>query len=194
MNYKQNDYELIYLVRENDEDSRDLLFEKYLPIMRSLATEFYQRFSSYGYDYDDFLQEAMIAFQKSILKFDDKCNVLFYTFTTVCMRRSLLTFCRNISSTSKNISRNYFVPIEEYNENLIDINAWDCGEVDEMLRKLILDLSFEKGCIFELRLNGFSYREIGILLDIPASSVEFKNRMARKKCERLLKNYYEEAV
>jgi len=190
MNYKQNDYELIYLVRENDEDSRDLLFEKYLPIMRSLATEFYQRFSSYGYDYDDFLQEAMIAFQKSILKFDDKCNVLFYTFTTVCMRRSLLTFCRNISSTSKNISRNYFVPIEEYNENLIDINAWDCGEVDEMLRKLILDLSFEKGCIFD----GFSYREIGILLDIPASSVEFKNRMARKKCERLLKNYYEEAV
>ena len=46
MNYKQNDYELIYMVRENDEVSQDLLYEKYLPIIKNLASEFYQKYNS----------------------------------------------------------------------------------------------------------------------------------------------------
>jgi len=38
MNYKKiNDYELLYMVRENDDYSKDLLYEKYLPIIKSLA-------------------------------------------------------------------------------------------------------------------------------------------------------------
>lgn len=200
MKYKQNDYELIYMVRENDDSCRDILYEKYLPVIKSIANEFYQKFGTFGYDYDDFLQETMIAFQKSIINFNETKNTLFYTFSVICMRRSLLTFCRNISNTRKNVSNINYLSIDEYENIILDTSSdmdsiSDVHEIYEISRKIIMELSFENGCIFELRFNGFSYREIGILLDIPASSVEFKNRTAKKKFERMIKNYYlEKAV
>lgn len=195
MKYKQNDYELIYMVRENDDNCRDRLYEKYLPVIKNIANEFYQKFSTFGYDYDDFVQEAMIAFQKSIINFDEAKDTLFYTFTVICIRRSLLTFCRNISNTRKNISNKNYLSIDEYENILLDVNSdidsiCDAHEIFEISRKIIMNLSFENGCIFELRLNGFSYREIGTLLDMPVSSVEFRNRTAKRKFERLVKKYY----
>ena len=76
MNYKNyNDYELIYMVRENDVPF-DLLFEKYMPILRKLSSVYYMRYSSYGYDYEDFLQEACIAFQRAINKYDDNIYLI----------------------------------------------------------------------------------------------------------------------
>ena len=61
MDYKKyNDYELIYMVRENSTDSKDILREKYQPVLKSIAKEFYKSFKYYGYEYEDFLQEAEI--------------------------------------------------------------------------------------------------------------------------------------
>lgn len=197
MKYKQNDYELIYMVRENDDCCRDILYDKYLPIIKKIANEFYQRYSSFGYDYDDFIQEGMIAFQRAIVSYKESKNTLFYTFATVCIRRSLLTFCRNISNFNRNISNKNYVSIDDYDSVFLDvradINSITCaGELSDMLKKVIIDLPFENSCIFELKFNGFTYREIGLLLDIPSSSVEFKNRSAKRKIERLIKKYYSE--
>ena len=199
MNYKQNDYELIYMVRENDEVSQDLLYEKYLPIIKNLASEFYQKYNSYGYDFDDFFQEALIAFQKSIINFNEEKETLFYTFTVLCIRRALLSFCRNISNKTKNVSNNNYVSIEEYDNIFLDQKAdiemiSNYYEIEKILKELIISLPFENSCIFELRLNGFSYREISILLDIPTSTVEFKNRSAKRKLEQLLNVFYKETI
>ena len=44
MKYKSyNDNELIYLIRENDDDSLDILFKKYRPIIISLCNYYYSR-------------------------------------------------------------------------------------------------------------------------------------------------------
>ena len=44
MNYKNyNDYELIYSVREKDDFAFDIIFEKYQPIIKKFATDFFQR-------------------------------------------------------------------------------------------------------------------------------------------------------
>ena len=196
MNYKTiNDYELLYMVRENDDNSQDILFEKYLPIIKSIAYEYYQKFKNYGYDYEDFVQEATIAFQKSVISYDESKDALFYTFTVICMRRNLLTFCRNISNTNKNTSINNFVDLDSCvivdQASYID-SLFEDRERESLVRKLIIDLPFENSCIFELRFNGFSYREIGLLLSLPSSTVEFKNRVAKKKLKHLLKKYCKE--
>lgn len=195
MDYKLNDYELIYMVRENDDDSRDIIYEKYYPIIKSLANEFFQQYSVYGYDYEDFLQEALVAFQKALISFDERKNVLFYSFSVLCIRRSLMSFCRNISNSKKCISNKNVVPIEEYDGIFCDVKSDleminNFRELEMEVQKLIVALSFESGCIFELRYNGFSYKEISILLDIPISSVEFKNRLAKRKFYRMVERFY----
>lgn len=194
MDYKQNDYELIYMVRENDEGAQDVLYEKYLPIIKNIANDFYQKYGRYGYDYEDFVQEGLIAFQKAIVCYNENRNTLFYTFATLCIRRTLMTFCRNISCPRKTLPVNSYVPVEEYEGFLLDANTdietiTKEKDISNLCRKVIFDLSFDVGCVFELRLNGFSYREIGIILEIPISTVEFKTRVARKKFSIALKKY-----
>lgn len=183
------------MVRENDDYSKDLLYEKYLPIIKSLANEYYQKFNSYGYDYEDFVQEALIAFQKSIIGYDEAQNILFYTFAVVCIRRNLLTFCRNITNKKKNTSNNNFISVEDYEVTDIKANINTLisdMELEELIHQLIISLPFENSCIFELKVNGFTYREIGLLIDLPSSTVEFKNRASKNKFKRLLEKYYSE--
>ncbi len=193
MNYKQyNDYELIYMVRENDEDSKSIIFEKYYPVIRNIANEYYQKFSYYGHDYEDFVQEGIIAFYKALSTYDEAKDSLFYTFVVLCIRRCLSTFCRNISSINRNLSTNRLVDIDECNvidyKNDIDFLLQD-RELENIMKNIIYESSLEAGAIMELKWNGFSYREISDLLDIPSSSVEFKSRKARNLLRQIFKKY-----
>ena len=47
-------------------------------------------------------------------------------------------------------------------------------------------LSFEDSCIFELRYNGFSYKEISELLDIPVSTIDGRLSKIRVKLKEIL--------
>ena len=106
MNYKSfNDYELIYMIRENDDFSQNVLFDKYKPVVMSIANEYYEKYKNNGYEYDDFLQEALIGFQNALFSFDEEKNSLFYTFVVVCIHRKLLSFCRMFMS-KKNVLGN----------------------------------------------------------------------------------------
>ena len=47
MEYKNvNDYEVIYMIRENDEDAENLMYEKYRPLLYKYVNKFY--FTSIG--------------------------------------------------------------------------------------------------------------------------------------------------
>jgi len=193
MNYKiYNDYELIYMVRENDDASSNLLFQKYSPILHSISREFYRKYSSYGYDYDDFFQESVISFYKALSSYDESKNNLFYNFVILCVRRRLSTFCRNLLVQSKNISNESLV---EYDLSLIadtSINISDLyrnQEIKNIFINTIFDYPLEISSILELHFNGFSYREIASLLDIPISSVEYRSRKARNTLYTRIRNY-----
>ena len=55
--------------------------------------------------------------------------------------------------------------------------------IEEIYKDIIYNSTLEIGSILELKYNGFGYREISNLLDIPISSIEFKIR----KVKRILK-------
>ena len=171
MNYKlYNDYELISMVRENDEDSYDLLFRKYTPIIKKIAFEYYKSYSTYGYELDDFIQEGYVAFQKALVKYNPLKDALFYTFVVLCLHRNLISFSHRISNDKKNISNTYFVSIDD--TFLTDgINYEEDYYIRQDVFNSIWDIvytsSLESICVFELRWNHFKFDEISKLLDIP---------------------------
>ena len=170
MNYKKyNDYELIYMVRENDDSSYDILFNKYLPIIKNIANIYYYGYSTYGYDLDDFVQEGYIAFQKALTKYNEGKNVLFYSFVVLCIHRSLMNFCNSITNDKKNISNIYLDSIENISMsdslNSIDDYFIYKNNIQEIWN-IIYDKKIEYISVFELRWNHFSFLEISKLLDI----------------------------
>ena len=192
MDYKKyNDNELIYMVQENDEVSNNLLLKKYYPIIFKLSNEYYNKYNGVIYELDDFYQEALSAFYRAISNYDNNKGVLFYTFVVICIKRALSSFGRIVYNDKINddidISELEYC-IEDTRENPIIIESFK--GLENIIRDVIFSLSLEAGAIIELKVNGFTYKEISILLDIPMSSVEFKSRRARRILRKKINAYY----
>lgn len=192
MSYKKyNDYELIYMVHENNEESNSILLEKYSPIIISLSNKYYKKFKNSGYEYDDFYQEALSAFYRAVRKYDETKDVLFYSFVVLCMDRALKTFSRGITSIKDDFSLN----IDDLEYEIKDFssdpnNIFSFKEVEDIVKDVIYSVNIEASSIIELKINGFTYREISELLDIPISTVEFKSRKARNLLRKRIREYY----
>lgn len=192
MDYKKyNDYELIYMVRENDDCSYGTLLNKYMPIIRKVAGEFYKQFDTFGYDLDDFIQEAYLGFQKALRYFDENKNILFYTFVTMCINRRLLSFCRRITCDKKNISSYYLEDIDT--SPVADEDDTEMFFLEQELYSNIWNVVYtfplDYICVFELKINMFQYPEIETLLDIPIRRAQFMMRKLYKKIRNELQVY-----
>ena len=100
MNYKNyNDYEIMYRIRESDEEALNIMFAKYEPLIRNLANKHYEQAKMYGADMNDLLQEGRIALNRALSSYKDDNNVTFYTYAVVCIQRHFVTYCRNIGNS-----------------------------------------------------------------------------------------------
>lgn len=183
MNYKNyNDYELISMVRENDEFSYYSLFEKYKPIVKNISKEFYDRYSDYGYDYDDFIQEGYVGFQNALNKYDSSKGALFYTFVELCIRRRLLSFTKNITLPKRNISNKYFVSLDDLDvrDNSVSLNdELDYEDTMNIIKDVLYSLDLKYTAPFELKMNNFSLREISTLLEVSINSASYRVNLVR---------------
>lgn len=183
MNYKNyNDYELISMVRENDEFSYYSLFEKYKPIVKNISKEFYDRYSDYGYDYDDFIQEGYVGFQNALNKYDSSKGALFYTFVELCIRRRLLSFTKNITLPKRNISNKHFVSLDDLDvrDNSVSLNdELDYEDTMNIIKDVLYSLDLKYTAPFELKMNNFSLKEISTLLEVSINSVSYRVNLVR---------------
>ena len=192
MNYKNyNDYELIYMVRENDQNSYDILLDKYDSLIKKIAYEYYVKFSSYGHELDDFVQVALMAFYKALRTFDERKNVLFYTYVLYCIDKKLISFSRCISSGKKNIPVEYTVDFDKCDIADKNTNIEDELIINEMykyIKDFLYDIDFIDACILELKINNFSIVDISSLLDIPNRTIQFKSYKLRKILKKRMSN------
>ena len=57
----ENDNELLYLISENNEDAKDVFYEKYKEIIEIKAKKYASFLNSKGYELGDLVQEGMIG-------------------------------------------------------------------------------------------------------------------------------------
>ena len=189
MVYKDiNDYYLIDMICENDELSYGMLFDKYRPLIKKIASNFYRNYKNYGYEYDDFLQEGYLGFYKALKNFNLNKSVLFYTFVSLCVNRQLISFVNKISSKAYNY---ILLPLDEY--DLIYTGVKDNYDyyLEELIKEVLNESSIEDASVFELRYNNFSYKEIEVLLDIDYAQAEYRYRklklLLKDKIDSLIK-------
>ncbi len=195
--YKDNDYELLYLISENNEDAKELFYTKYRPIIEMKARKFTKYVESKGYDYNDLVQEGMIGLSKAIKDYSEQKDVQFTTFANVCIERQMFSFMRNISAGRHKIlndSLSFDTTTNSYGKPLINLlddknvnpeTTFIESEEEEDLHNDIVSILKEKEIeIFELRTKGFSYKEIASLLNITEKSVgkyieKIKNKISK---------------
>ena len=183
MDYKDlNDYEVVYMIRENDDDAREIIFNKYIPIVKRIASNYLSYAKLAKIEYDDLVQEGLIALNIAINKYNEETGPLFYTFVSVCVERRIITYCRRMSSSKHYVLNNALSDDSLY--GVCDDKTPEFYFNERCLDKEFIHFknmfNFNESCIFELRYNGFSYKEISSLLDIPVTTIDGRLYKIRK--------------
>ncbi|MBE6146800.1 MAG: sigma-70 family RNA polymerase sigma factor [Firmicutes bacterium] len=194
-----NDYELMYMVNDNDEEVLQILFEKYVPLLQKIARYYYKMFEKYGLEYDDLYQEAYIAFFKAVRYYQQDSQVLLYTYVNISVHSKLQNYIRSFTTKKNSInvsslSLNELITGDDFNISLQDMvedtsilkpdDVLEGNILVERLKNFCFELSFFQGQIFELKYNGFDNSEIATLLDIPSKEINnyiYRIRMKLKK-------------
>ncbi|MEG2283128.1 MAG: sigma-70 family RNA polymerase sigma factor [Bacilli bacterium] len=199
MNYNNiNDYELMYLIKENDPDAYDLAYKKYKPLLDFYVYKSLNYARRFGLDYDDLFQESLIGLYRALENYDTANNALLYTFVIICVRGQIYNIIRQAStakyhalnsSISMSLSINENGLLEDVIEG-IALNPVDLmieGQLQDILIVFKHSIDPINSQVLEMKINGFSGPEIGILLDLPTKTVNNLIYASRKKLVMYLK-------
>lgn len=190
MKYLDNDYEMMYYIKENDSDiPLEMMVGKYSYLVEHIIYKIYESSPNYV-ELDDLRQEAMIglidAIHKYTYKYDNKISTYFYS----CIKFRVLNYVRNEQTLKKRINYNTI--------SLDSENDYDIAQIKKNLEKSNVDVSnvieneyeyfsihnkltANESLLFDLKLNNFPKEEIMKLLEINLK--KYNNRLynLRKK-------------
>lgn len=181
---KENDNELLYLIKEQSEEALDLLYKKYDNVIKRCAYKYLPFIANKGIDQNDLIQEAMLGFDEAIKNYNEENDTLFYTFAILCMDRKLKTYLKN-ANLLKNKILNESISFNFENDDgdvdllnyIIDENTnpennmlffEDALELDTKIKN---KLTFLESKIYELKTHGATTEEICQILEIDVKTV-----------------------
>lgn len=200
MNYRKlNDYELINLVPER-EDITDILFKKYRPLIIKIAKKLHDENLQSGLDINDLIQEGMIGFSTAINTYNEKKDAMFFTYARKCIETKIISAVITATRQKHKILNNSIsmdaMNESEFSKNLDTFNAGfqtdpenitiDKESVTDLIKKLEEELTYFEGLVFELRINGFSYKEIANALDTNTKKVDNTLQKIKNKIKKYL--------
>ena len=200
--YKENDNELLYLISENNEDAKDIFYDRYKDIIEIKAKKYAKFLTSKGYELNDLIQEGMIGLSQAIVDYKEQKNVQFSTFANICIDRQMFSFIRNITRDKHRIL-NDSISIDTTTDTsgrpLIDLlfddkninpeeSFIEMEEKNELFNQIKEVLTESEYNVFELRMQGFTYKEIGALLNITPKAVDGSISRIKNKVQNILKN------
>ena len=165
-----NDFELVSLIRENNEEAREILYNKYKPIIVKKSTDQIYKLGSYGMEINDLIQEGYIGLDNAINCFNEKENTSFYTFALLCIDRQIIT-CIKKNTNNKAMILNDAINLDDGKEYLFrdntDIEGSFINKEDakEFINLICDSLSDIEKKVFSLKLEGYDIGESANLLN-----------------------------
>lgn len=201
MRYKGvNDYELLYLVGENNEEVYNSIYAKYKPLIHRMAKTLCENYKSALVEYDDLFQEGMYGLNNAIKSFNGKSGSLFYTLAKLCISREMNGYVAKMLrgknmilssavSFDTPISKNGFVVEDTLysHDDSVELQ-FESIEMEKYILDLKYELKDEYMPVYELKLNGFSNAAIATLLDLRYKDVDNYLRSIKKTLRRKIRN------
>lgn len=200
MNYRDyNDFELLSYVSENNEEASEVLFEKYRPLIVATANRMYCYCKNTGLEINDLIQEGLLGLNLAMNSFSNEKDTGFYTYAKKCIERkiiSLVVGARRLKhkvlneslslEINDNMSSSYIceknLEDNSYNPESILVNSESIEELMKEVNKHLTDFEIQ---VFELKLNGFEYREIAEILDKDTKSIDNALQRIKNKIKKI---------
>ena len=129
---KYNDYELLYLIKINVEEAKDILFWKYSFLIKSRI----YKLGVPKFLWDDYYQEGCLMLYRAIKIYDENSPMSFTGFFELLLKRKIITLLRK---DLKIISFEQYDEFENYpesnNDNLLreyDVDDFNLAELEKV--------------------------------------------------------------
>ncbi len=159
---KYNDYELLMLYNEKNEEAEKILFEEYDIVIKYIIKKYKSILLSKGIDLRDVYNELLSTFNISLTTFDASKEATFNTYTKLLLERKI----RKILN-KKEIPTNEEENMEEYPEQNSNPLALLCQEENSINinRYLVTELSSKELNVVVLLAKGYNYKEVANILN-----------------------------
>ena len=165
---------------DGDVGAREALLMKYAGIAKSLANEYYEKYSSSGFFPDDFYSIALMAVNTAIDSYDMSKNSTFFSYCYTIINNSLKRFLKDNHLTIKFrkqiLSMDYLYDggntlhdIVSYYDETIDRNAL-LRTFMELMQNEKYSFSLKEKRIISYFLNGLSMKEISVQMEMALDS------------------------
>lgn len=198
---KINDYEMLFLVNEKNENAEEILINKYKNLINKYIEEYKEIATQNGLEECDIYQEGLLGLINAIKTFDQSKEASFYTYANICIKTKIQTAIRN-SYSKKHIILNQSVSLD----NLINSDATNfydiiCDNKNDLSERLLKKeeheqlfsrikaslTPFEKE-VLKLKISSYSNEEIAIKLKKNKRSIENAINRIRKKYRTITDN------
>ena len=196
MEYKDfNDYELLNYIAEGNEEANNIIIKKYEPLINKIATKMLVYCKNNGLEKSDLIQEGMIGLNHAIERYQEKEDVLFYTYAKKYIERKTISVVIS-SNRNKNKILNESISYDD-DENLLlkFIKSQTPSPEEEVLNfeleenliiKIKSNLTDLEEQVFSLLISGFKYKEIAEILDKDEKSIDNAIQRIKGKIRKLL--------
>ena len=194
-----NDYELVALAKENNEEAINIIYQKYQPLIHKKARYIYNIIGSKGIELSDIIQEGMIGLEEAINHYNEKDNTLFYTFANLCIDRKMRTLISKVNRDKHKIL-NEAVSYDTNDDEEISLLNYIYDKTDnpeygliseeeeeELYQKIKSQISDFESTVFDLKIQGFTYKEIASILDKDHKTIDNALSRLKTKIKNILK-------
>ena len=189
---ENNDYELVALAQENNEDAINMLYQKYKPMIIKKSKMAFLQATHHGIEINDIMQEGFIGLDKAINNFSQDDTASFYTFANICIDRNINNFVKK-NIKGKNKLLNEAVVIDDGLENLLrdNINIEESFLVNhqenEFIERIQEQLTDFERKVFNLRLKEYTFEEIADMVNKDIKSIYNTFQRIRQKIKKNIK-------
>jgi len=175
------DEELIEKIRNGDELAENEIFLRYKDLVVKISRSFF----IVGGDLEDIVQEGMIGLYKAIKGYSQNKESSFKTFAVLCIKHQIQTAIKK-ANTKKNLPLSSAVSFQDFETNddltylpvelVLNITpaekAIDKENYNTLKNLIKSSLSEKEFKVLKLYLQGYSYKEISVRLDLTSKSID----------------------
>lgn len=161
-----NDYELLYLAKEDIDTVAEVIYQKYKGLIYSKSL----KYSPSQLLIQDFLNEAKLSLYEAIENYQDKYN--FNTYLGSCLDNNLYNYKKAILR-NKNKILNEAISIDKIIETDLnqdekynpEINLFEEYDYEDLKNKILEKLTWKEELVFNLVEQNYTNKEISKITD-----------------------------
>lgn len=185
-----NEYELVYLAKEQNEDALLLLYQSYQNLIDILLLNNKKYIADLDIDTKEIYSICLTKFNDAIEKYDENSNATFNTFVTAILKKTVFGY---IYKQKKKQLKTKFIKVE-YDDNIYNI---ECSKEDPLNNVYILEkvidldnnvkkyLSSFEYKVYNCLKNGLTYQQIAKKLSKNTKQIDNAIQRIKNKLKKL---------